>query len=117
MAGYGWPGNVRELENAVLHAIALHHGEVIGPESLPAVISPSRRRPSVAVAEPVDDQELLPLTDAKRKASAAYEKGYLERVMRAAKGSVSEAARMAGVDRTNFRRLLQRHLIDPTAFR
>ena len=32
---YGWPGNVRELENAMLHAIALHHGEMIGPESLP----------------------------------------------------------------------------------
>ena len=35
MLGYGWPGNVRELENAMMHAIALHHGDVIGPESLP----------------------------------------------------------------------------------
>ena len=36
MTDYAWPGNVRELENAMLHAIALHHGDVIGPESLPA---------------------------------------------------------------------------------
>src|SRR5262249_8885480 len=33
-----WPGNVRELENALLHAIAFHHGDVIGRASLPAQI-------------------------------------------------------------------------------
>jgi transcriptional regulator of acetoin/glycerol metabolism len=37
--------------------------------------------------------------------------------MEKAKGSVSEAARLAGLDRTNFRRLLQRHGLDPTAFK
>ncbi len=118
MAGYHWPGNIRELENALQSAIALHHGDVIGPESLPPSISPSRARPTATAAAAIpDDGELLPLTEAKRKASAAYEKRYLERVMRDAKGSVSEAARLAGLDRTNFRRLLQRHLIDPASFR
>src|SRR5678815_3879370 len=33
-----WPGNVRELENALLHAIAFHHGDLIGRASLPAQI-------------------------------------------------------------------------------
>jgi two-component system, NtrC family, response regulator HydG len=119
MSTYGWPGNVRELENAILRAIALHHEDVIGAESLPAAISPHRPVVSTAAPTPVadDDQELLPLTEAKRRASAAYEKAYLERVMREAKGSVSEAARLAGVDRTNFRRLLQRHAIDAGNFR
>ncbi len=116
MATYAWPGNVRELENAILHAIALHHEEVIGPESLPSAIKPTRAA-ATAIPDPIDDKELLPLTEAKRKATAAYERRYLERVMRAAKGSVSEAARMSGVDRTNFRRLLQRHSIDPATFR
>ena len=49
MTAYAWPGNVRELENAVLHSIALHHGDVIGPDSLPATIS-GRSRPSAARA-------------------------------------------------------------------
>ncbi len=118
MAAYGWQGNVRELENALLHAMALHHEDVLGPESLPAAITPARPRPTaIAPAAIAEDDELLPLTEAKRKASAAYEKRYLERVMRDSKGSVSEAARLAGLDRTNFRRLLQRHLIDPTSFK
>jgi DNA-binding NtrC family response regulator len=60
---------------------------------------------------------LEPLTDAKRRASAAFEKRYLTKVMERAKGSVSEAARLAGLDRTNFRRLLQRHGIDASTFK
>ncbi|MGN6109014.1 MAG: sigma-54-dependent transcriptional regulator [Kofleriaceae bacterium] len=115
MSGYGWPGNVRELENALMHAIALHHGEVIGPESLPMQISPRVRGNQPLTLVP--DDETLPLTEAKRRASAAYEKSYLTRVMEKAKGSVSEAARLAGLDRTNFRRLLQRHGIEPSGFK
>jgi len=38
-------------------------------------------------------------------------------VMQNARGSVSAAARLAGLDRTNFRRLLQRHGIDPADFK
>jgi DNA-binding NtrC family response regulator len=118
MMEYAWPGNVRELENAVLHAIALHHGDVIGSESLPATISGRRvfGSPTASAAED-DSANLEPLTEAKRRASAAFEKRYLTKVMERAKGSVSEAARLAGLDRTNFRRLLQRHGIDAASFK
>jgi DNA-binding NtrC family response regulator len=121
MTDYAWPGNVRELENAILHAIALHHGDVIGAESLPTTIFSRHRISSpaihVATADPDLAGNLEPLTDAKRRASAAFEKRYLMKVMERAKGSVSEAARLSGLDRTNFRRLLQRHGIDPTSFK
>jgi DNA-binding NtrC family response regulator len=113
MTEYGWPGNVRELENAVLHAIALHHGDVIGPDSLPQRVSGRAKAIEVAA----DDEALTPLTEAKRRASATFEKRYLIKVMERSKGSVSEAARLAGLDRTNFRRLLQRHGIDPMSFK
>jgi len=51
----------------------------------------------------------MPLTVAKRQAAADFERSYLVRVMEQARGSVSEGARRSGLDRTNFRRLLQRH--------
>jgi DNA-binding NtrC family response regulator len=119
LAAYAWPGNVRELENALMHAIALHHGDVIGPESLPLAIGARRASASPGTKLTVIDgeDELLPLTEAKRRASAAYERAYLVRVMEKSKGSVSEAARLSGLDRTNFRRLLQRHGLDPTTFK
>ena len=117
MANYAWPGNVRELENALMHAIALHHGEVLGPESLPSHIV-TRSRATSSAPPPVTDAETdEPLTEAKRHASAAFEKRYLRAVMERAKGSVSEAARLSGLDRTNFRRLLQRHGIDAANFK
>jgi two-component system response regulator HydG len=119
MTGYAWPGNVRELENAVEHAIALHHGEVIGPESLPTAITRGVAPTTTATVDNgmPEGGELQPLTEAKRKASAGFEKRYLIAAMERAKGSVSEAARLAGLDRTNFRRLLQRHGLDATTFK
>ena len=121
MMTYAWPGNVRELENAVMHAMALYQGDVIVPESLPYAIT-SRPSDRMSTAIPVvamagDDDQLPPLTEAKRRASAVFEKNYLTMAMERAKGSISEAARLAGLDRTNFRRLLQRHGIDATTFK
>jgi len=118
MADYNWPGNVRELENALMHAIALRHGDVIGSESLPSQIGVRARGSNPMHAIPEDDNaELLPLTEAKRRASSSFEHRYLVKVMERSHGSVSEAARLSGLDRTNFRRLLQRHGIDPAGFK
>ncbi len=67
----------------------------------------------VAPAAPavLDDAALMamPLVEAKRLAAAEFERRYLVRVMEQAGGSVSEGARLCDLDRTNFRRLLQRH--------
>ena len=49
-----------------------------------------------------------PLTEAKRQSANEFERCYLVNLMQRA-GSVSEAARLAKLDRTNFRRLLTRH--------
>ena len=54
------------------------------------------------------DTTIEPLTEAKRQSAAEFERCYLVNLMQRA-GSVSEAARLAGLDRTNFRRLLNRH--------
>src|SRR6185503_4816391 len=76
MTEYAWPGNVRELENAVLHAIALRRGESIGPESLPPQIAGRGRSNSgsIIVDAADDGDELVGLTEAKRRAGAAFEK-------------------------------------------
>ena len=55
--------------------------------------------------------ETTPLADAKRRSAAEFERCYLAQVMERAGGSVSEGARIAGLDRTNFRRLLHRYKI------
>jgi DNA-binding NtrC family response regulator len=137
---YHWPGNVRELENAIQHAVALTRGERIEVRALPTSVVASSRFSSPAAPFAASQTGPLPsavgtvagsdpavsvtslddgvsLTDAKRKAALDFEKAYLERVLEHAKGSISAASRMAGIDRTNFRRLLQRHGIDSTRYR
>ena len=64
-----------------------------------------------AVPSLQDNEALMsmPLAEAKHLVAAEFERRYLVRLMERANGSVSEGARLAGLDRTNFRRLLQRH--------
>lgn len=59
----------------------------------------------------------MQLTAAKRLAASAFERRYLIHVMKRAGGSVSEGARLSGLDRTNFRRMLQRHGLRPAVSR
>jgi DNA-binding NtrC family response regulator len=119
LESYTWPGNVRELENAVLHALAMSKDGVIDTGELPPAILAASARPRVASGSAplttVDPD--VPLTEAKRKAASEFEKSYLLRILEQSKGSISGASRLAGIDRTNFRRLLQRHGIDSTKFK
>ena len=112
-----WPGNVRELENALLHAIAFHQGDAIGLESLPAQVGLRARPCAPADAATSDPAHFMPLSEAKRQVNATFERSYLVKVLERARGSVSEAARLAGIDRTNLRRLLKRYEILSESFR
>jgi len=101
-----WPGNVRELENAIQHAIVFCRGTTILPGDLPHVAgsdSAAPRAPSIPSAL-VD----LPYRTAKERAVEDFEHGYFTALLARTSGNVSEAARQAGLDRSNFRRALRR---------
>ena len=105
-----WPGNVRELENAIEHAVVMCRGDSILPSDLPF----HRGRGGDGAEGPLGGgafaSELadLPYADAKERASLAFDRAYVERLMNRTSSNVSEAARQAGMDRSNFRRLLKR---------
>jgi DNA-binding NtrC family response regulator len=54
----------------------------------------------------------LPYAEAKRRLVAQFDEAYTAEILRRSRGNMSEAARRAGVDRSNFRRLLKRHKYD-----
>jgi len=54
------------------------------------------------------DLARLPYTEAKRRLLSLFDETYTGEVLRSARGNLSEAARRAGLDRSNFRRLLKR---------
>ena len=95
-----WPGNVRQLLNVVEQAVALAATEVI-PETL------------VSQALDAGDSSLTPLDEARR----AFERDYLVRILKITGGNVTKAARLAGRNRTEFYRLLERHALEPSLFK
>ncbi len=100
MRDYPWPGNVRELENKVRQAVLMARGELVSADDL---FLPQAAGP-----------ELVPsFKDAKRQ----FEKQYISQVLRASRGNISRAARLAQKDRKDFYDVMRRNGIDPRSFR
>ncbi|MCE7893086.1 MAG: sigma-54-dependent Fis family transcriptional regulator [Sorangiineae bacterium PRO1] len=101
LTAYHWPGNVRELENTVERALVLCRGDTITAELLPATLRANAVGPSGHAS---DSLTLQPLADARDE----FMRAYLDRVLKVAGGNVAEAARLSGMDASNFRRLVKR---------
>ncbi len=101
-----WMGNVRELENVIERAVVLTAREVVDVEDLPQQL-----RESNGGGGDVEVLSLahLPYAEAKRLAMRAFERRYLSALLEKSGHNVSSAARAAGVDRSNFRRLLKQY--------
>jgi two-component system response regulator GlrR len=95
-----WPGNVRQLFNVVEQSIALCPTEII-PQSF------------VEQAIQVEMHEMTSFEDARKR----FERDYLTRILKMTKGSVTQAAKLARRNRTEFYKLLQRHGIEAAVFK
>ncbi len=101
-----WTGNVRELENVIERAVVLTSNEVLDVEDLPPGF---QEAPQAGSPVEVFSLAHLPYAQAKRLAMRAFERRYLTALLERNNNNVSSAARAAGVDRSNFRRLLKQY--------
>ena len=95
-----WPGNVRQLLNVIEQSVAL---------STTGVIHASLVRQALNAEE----TKLGTLAEARR----AFEHEYLVRLLKITAGNVTHAARLAGRNRTEFYRLLDRHSLVAAALK
>ena len=95
-----WPGNVRQLVNVIEQCVALTAAPVIN-EAL------------VAQALEGENTALPTFADARSQ----FELNYLRKLLQITKGNVTQAARMAGRNRTEFYKLLARHELDASDFK
>ena len=95
-----WPGNIRQLHNVLEQCVALCTTTTI---------------PATLVARALRDKpaDIQPLAEAR----AAFERDYLITLLKLTRGQVSEVARLAGRNRTEVYRLLQRHDLTPALFK
>ncbi|HJL26798.1 MAG TPA: sigma 54-dependent Fis family transcriptional regulator [Polyangiaceae bacterium LLY-WYZ-15_(1-7)] len=92
-----WPGNVRELRNFVEATVAM--GE---PPELHGAVEGAGADPFAAVLE-------RPWKDARAAIVGELERRYFGRLIERTEGNVSEAARVAEMDRGHLTDLLRRH--------
>jgi len=95
-----WPGNVRQLVNVIEQAVALCASGVV-PASL------------IQQALKEEPAQLASLEEAR----SAFEREYLVRILRITGGSVTQAAKLAQRNRTEFYKLLERHKLEPKMFK
>jgi len=105
-----WKGNVRELQNVIEHAIVVAEGrDVIEVEDLHVagdVGSYGTGSPDASLAP---GSPTRAYHETRERVMARFEKDYLTQVLQETQGNVSEAARVAGVNRATLYRLLERH--------
>ncbi|QCR35275.1 two-component system response regulator GlrR [Nissabacter sp. SGAir0207] len=95
-----WPGNVRQLVNVIEQCVALTSAPVISDALVEQALEGENR--------------VLPTF---AEARNQFELHYLRKLLQIAKGNVTQAARMAGRNRTEFYKLLSRHELDANDFK
>ena len=101
---YTWPGNVRELRNAVARRIAL--GE-LGADDMAIASRPGTLEPLPGDRDPIGVVLALdlPLSDARQRIMAEFERRYVTHLLEQHDGNVTRAAASAGITRRQLQRL------------
>src|SRR3569623_100853 len=100
MVAAPWPGNVRQLLNVIEQVVALSTTPIV-PAS------------QVNKALRNESGEILAFADARNR----FEREYLVQLLQITQGSVTQAARLAKRNRTEFYKLLRRHHLEPGLFK
>ncbi|MEM1173858.1 MAG: sigma 54-interacting transcriptional regulator [Pseudomonadota bacterium] len=95
-----WPGNIRQLSNVVRQNVALSRSPVISAELVQQSLGEHAGK-------------LLSFSDARDE----FTRNYLSQILQITMGNVSQAARLAKRNRTDFYKLLARHDLNPDQFK
>ena len=95
-----WPGNIRQLYNIVRQNVALSRSPVISGELVQSSLGEHGGK-------------LASFTEARDE----FTRNYLSQILQITQGNVSQAARLAKRNRTDFYKLLARHNLNPDTFK
>src|SRR5262249_62225003 len=100
LATADWPGNIRQLQNVVRQNVALSQTPIVPVELVQQSLGGTPGR--------------LPSFD---EARDEFTRSYLSQILQITGGNVSQAARLARRNRTDFYKLLARHQLTPEEFK
>lgn len=100
LAQSSWPGNVRQLENVIEKVTALSTTPIISDAAINRALT--------------NQEEIIPNF---HEARAEFERRYLAKVLQITEGNVSQAAQIAGRNRTDFYKLLKKHNLEAATYK
>lgn len=95
-----WPGNIRQLMNVIEQSVVMSAVPLISGEL-------------IRDAMHKDEEQMTSFEDARKQ----FERDYLVKVLKITSGNVTQAAKLARRNRTEFYKLLQRHQLDFTLYK
>jgi two-component system, NtrC family, response regulator GlrR len=101
---YDWPGNVRELQNVIERAVVFSSHSVLQKGDI--------NLPHAEHAGPA-----FSFQEAKAKVIMQFEKNYINGLLMAHRGNITQAAQVAGKNRRAFWELIRKHEIDVRQYR
>jgi two-component system, NtrC family, response regulator AtoC len=106
LIAHDWAGNVRELQNVMerVASLALPGQEITVADLPEEIVSRNGTGSTVPVFDTAGSYH-----EAKERAVEAFERAYLEALLRRHEGNISAAAREADIDRKTVHRLLNKH--------
>ncbi len=112
-ADYAWPGNVRELRNAVARYIALGELAAMPPETDLQAQGAALSSMTDVESDPVATALALhlPFSEAREHVLRAFERRYVEAILREHDGNVTRAAAASGIGR-RYLQVLRAKLAD-----
>jgi DNA-binding NtrC family response regulator len=105
-----WPGNVRELQNTIRRLVVFSGRKNITMASVQRLEAPNQ--PGTTVQD-----ELGPYKSMKTLVTDRFSRNYIEQLLTATSGNVSEASRISGLSRVAIQKLALRLGIDLGRFR
>ncbi|MEX2049022.1 MAG: sigma-54 dependent transcriptional regulator [Gemmatimonadota bacterium] len=111
-----WRGNVRELRNVIEHLVVLATpGDEVQSEDIQFIDADTASESGHGMSF---DRATMSLDyhGARDQVLARFEVDYLRHVVQSSGGNISDAARLAGVDRTTLYRLMEKHGMDRDGF-
>ncbi len=95
-----WPGNIRQLMNVIEQSVVMSAVPLISGEL-------------IRDAMHKDEEQMVSFEEARKQ----FERDYLVKVLKITAGNVTQAAKLAKRNRTEFYKLLQRHQLDFTLYK
>ncbi|MBU0533383.1 MAG: sigma-54 dependent transcriptional regulator [Candidatus Omnitrophica bacterium] len=122
LTAYSWPGNVRELENIIERAMVLCEKDILTTDLFKMLENKNLESRSPLLDVKSSEEFFVyrneqSYSESKRKFVSSFDKNFILKTLKEAKGNITKASNISGIDRKNLYRKIKSLKINPKTFK